>query len=142
MLRADALRWVRARSRRPGSAKWYLAHDGGGDNEYVLEGREFLSLEGIVGQWKIWKQLLDDGVFEDNDHSEPGPGVQQRWWIPEWVPVTYDGAGNHHVIDLAPGAGGVVGQVMSFWHDDGDRTVVAAGLLEWLAKATWGERDD
>ena len=121
---------------------WYLAHDGGGDDEYVLEGREFLSLAGIVGQWKIWKQLLDDGVFEDNDHSEPGPGVQQKWWIPEWVPVTYDGAGNHHVIDLAPGAGGVVGQVMSVWHDDGERTVVAASFLDWLTQATWGERDD
>ena len=115
---------------------WYAAHDGGGD-DYVLAGREFLSLAHMVAQWKIWKQLLDQGTFGANDHGAPDIGVQKKWWISEWVPVTYDGAGNHHVIDLAPAPGGQLGQVLSFWHDDSPRTVVAPSFLKWLATVEW-----
>ncbi len=64
---------------------WFLAHDGGG-SQFALENRELLSLERIADEWKIWKDLLDKGVFGENAHSEPGRGVQQKWWIPEWVP--------------------------------------------------------
>lgn len=117
---------------------WYVAHDGGGVG-YVLENRQLLSVEEIAGQWKIWKELLDQGVFGDNDHGEPGPGVQKKWWIPEWVPVTYDGAGNHDVVDLAPGTGGRHGQILSFWHDEPSRRVIGPDFLTWLAGRTWGE---
>lgn len=116
---------------------WYLAHDGGG-SDFVLGGRELLSLRRIAAEWKIWKDLLDRGTFGDNAHSEPGRGVQQKWWIPEWVPVTYDGAGNHDVVDLAPGEGGQWGQVLSFWHDDPRREVVGGSFLTWLAGREWG----
>lgn len=116
---------------------WYRVHDGGGD-AYVLENRELLSVKYIAGQWKIWKDLLDQGVFGANDHGEPGPGVQKKWWIPEWVPVTYDGAGNHDVVDLAPGKGGTRGQILSFWHDEPSRRVVGRDFLSWLAEREWG----
>ena len=53
--------------------------------------------------------------------------------------MTYDGAGNHHILDLAPAARGVRGQILSFWHDDGDRRVVGKDLLRWLATAEWGD---
>jgi cell wall assembly regulator SMI1 len=119
---------------------FYLAHDGGPDDHESFiaapgedYGRELLSIERIAGEWAIWKDLLDKGTFEANDHGKPDPGVQQKWWIPQWVPVTYDGSGNHHIIDVAPAAGGTVGQILSFWHDDAPRTVVASGLLAWLA---------
>jgi cell wall assembly regulator SMI1 len=115
---------------------WYRAHDGGGDR-YIANNRELLSLDRMVSEWKVWKDLLDQGVFEGNDHSSPGPGVQQKWWIPEWLPVTYDGAGNHDVIDLAPDIDGRVGQIVEFWHDDDDREVIAANLLEFLLDVEW-----
>jgi cell wall assembly regulator SMI1 len=117
---------------------FYRRHDGTEDQPAV-EGRELLSLARIVSEWKIWKDLLDQGTFEENDNGTPGIGVQKKWWIPEWVPVTFDGAGNHHVIDLAPAPGGIRGQVLSFWHDDDARTVVAKSFLEFLAGATWGD---
>jgi cell wall assembly regulator SMI1 len=47
--------------------------------------------------------------------------------------VTYDGCGNHHVIDLAPAPGGIRGQLLSLWHDDDPRQVVAESFLAWLA---------
>jgi cell wall assembly regulator SMI1/predicted DNA-binding WGR domain protein len=121
---------------------FYRRHDGSED-EPAVEGRELLSLSRIVDEWKIWKDLLDQGTFEANDHGRPDPGVQKRWWIAEWVPVTYDGAGNHHVLDLAPAAGGTHGQILSFWHDDDERTLVAKGFLAWLEGAAWAdERTD
>ena len=40
---------------------------------------ELLSLSRMVGEWKIWKDLLDQGTFEANDHGRPDPGVQQKW---------------------------------------------------------------
>ncbi len=120
---------------------FYRRHDGAEDEE-AIEGRELLSLERMVGEWKIWKDLYDKGTFETNDHGEPGEGVQKRWYIPQWIPVTYDGSGNHHVIDLAPAQGGVPGQVLSFWHDEAARTVAGRDLLSWLADATWGSEDD
>ncbi|HEU4407520.1 MAG TPA: SMI1/KNR4 family protein [Polyangiaceae bacterium] len=115
---------------------FYQAHDGGGD-EFVVEGRELLSLRRIVNEWRVWKGLLDRGTFEANDHGQPGPGVRGAWWLPEWVPITYDGAGNHHVVDLAPAAGGTRGQIVSFWHDEASRRVVGPSFLAWLSEAEW-----
>ena len=120
---------------------FYRRHDASEDDCGPL-GRELLSLERMVAEWKIWKDLLDKGTFEDNDHSSPGPGVQQRWWIPEWIPITYDGAGNHHVLDLAPAKGGAVGQIVDFYHDEETRKVVGKSFLQWLADVAWGEDDD
>ncbi len=119
---------------------FYRRHDGSAELPAV-EGRELLPLARIVSEWKIWKDLLDQGTFEENDHGMPSKGVQKKWWIPEWVPVTYDGAGNHHVLDLAPANGGTYGQILSFWHDDDARTVVAESFLEWLEGATWGQQE-
>jgi cell wall assembly regulator SMI1 len=116
---------------------FYLAHDGGGDGD-VCAGRELLSLDGIVGQWQIWKDLLDRGTFKKNDDSKPDSGVQKKWWIPEWIPMTYDGSGNHHILDMAPGKGGTVGQILCFWHDDAPRTLQAPDFLTWLENVKWG----
>jgi cell wall assembly regulator SMI1/predicted DNA-binding WGR domain protein len=122
---------------------FYLAHDGGSSSgELVCGGRELLSIERIVDEWKVWKELLDGGKFEDNDNSEPDAGIQQKWWIPEWIPVSYDGAGNHHMIDMAPAKGGHVGQLFSFWHDEAQRSLDAPNFLAWLTKQSWSEDGD
>lgn len=117
----------------------YKRHDGGG-SEYILEGREFLSLEGIVRQWRIWKDLYDSGTFEDTN-SEPARGVKDDWWNPKWIPFTYDGSGNHHCIDLDPGKGGRLGQVILMWHDSEERPVEAKSFSDFLKKASWGPFD-
>jgi predicted DNA-binding WGR domain protein/cell wall assembly regulator SMI1 len=122
---------------------FYLTHNGGSDDEiYNCNGRYLLPLDGIVSEWQVWKELLDKGTFKDNDHGVPGEGVQKKWWIPEWIPVTYDGSGNHDIVDLAPGEGGKVGQIIDFWHDDDPRNATAPDLLTWLAKAKWTEDED
>lgn len=82
---------------------FYRRHDGA--EQPAVAGRELLSLERMLGEWTIWKQLLDGGTFGDNDHGEPGPGVQKKWWIPQWVPVTYDGLGDLHAEEHRAAAG-------------------------------------
>lgn len=117
---------------------FYLAHDGGPKNALVLGGRlGLLSIEAIVEQWAMWKGLLDDEELGDDDEAEPERGIQQRWWIPAWVPVTYDFGGNHCAIDFAPANGGKRGQIIEFWHDDGSRTLEGGDFLSWLEKQTW-----
>ncbi|MFO0760277.1 MAG: SMI1/KNR4 family protein [Byssovorax sp.] len=119
---------------------FYRAHDGGPAGEGVCSGRELLSLQGIVRQWKIWKKLFDQGEFEENDEDvEADEGVQETWWIPAWIPVTYDFSGNHDVLDMAPGKGGKAGQIVSMWHDDPGRTLEGDDFLSWLEGQTWGK---
>ena len=121
---------------------FYVTHDGGSDDEaYNCNSRVLLSLDGIVSQWSIWKQLFDGGAFTGNQ-AKPSVGIQNTWWIPEWIPMTYDGAGNHDVLDLSPAEGGKLGQMMSFWHDDASRTLKAPDFLSWLATVEWTRDED
>ncbi|AKV02730.1 glucan synthase 1-related protein [Labilithrix luteola] len=115
---------------------FYLAHDGGPPNEPACGGRELISLAGMVSQWKHWKRAFDDGAFEDDD-VEADEGVQEAWWIPGWIPITYDFGGNHDMLDLAPAQGGRRGQIVSVWHDDPSRTVNHDDFLSWLADQEW-----
>ncbi len=115
---------------------FYLAHDGGPPNALACGGRELLSLAGMVRQWQAWKELFDDDAFEDDD-VEPDDGVQAKWWMPKWIPVTYDFGGNHDMLDLAPAAGGKKGQIVSVWHDEETRTLEGDSFLDWLEEQTW-----
>jgi cell wall assembly regulator SMI1 len=118
---------------------FYLAHDGAPDDA-MCGGRQLLSLKSIVNQWTIWKELFDGEELED-EGVEPDTGVQERWWIPAWIPVTYDFGGNHDVVDLAPAKRGKLGQVVAVWHDDGARTVEGDDFLSWLEDQTWGDEE-
>jgi cell wall assembly regulator SMI1 len=119
----------------------YARHDGGGE-DYLLEGREFLSLERMMGEWTVWKELHDAGTFTDSRSDPDKPKkVKADWWNPKWIPFTYDGAGNHHCIDLDPAPGGTSGQVITMWHDESTRRLVARSFAEFIAKARWGQED-
>lgn len=108
------------------------SRNGGG----LIYGREFLSLQRIKDEWEVWKELLDDGVFNDEDGkdqgSNPVPGIRNLWWSENWIPLTDDGSGNHDCIDLDPAEGGTVGQIITMWHDDADRSIIAPSFAEWL----------
>lgn len=102
----------------------------------LINGREFLSLERIKDEWGVWKELLDDGIFNNEDGedqgSNPVPGIRNLWWNEFWIPLTSDGGGNHDCIDLDPAEGGAVGQIITMWHDDADRSIVAPSFRAWL----------
>lgn len=111
----------------------YRIHNGqSSDSPWLFDAWEFLSLERIVEEWTVWKDLLDGGDFKDSRSGSVGFTVED-WWCPLWIPITYDGAGNHDSLDLKPGPKGRKGQIIKMWHDDSERPVVSASYSDWIA---------
>lgn len=97
----------------------------------LFEGQEFLSLARMLDEWKVWQSLLEGNDFAGLT-SDPEPGIRADWWNAKWIPLTYDGAGNHYCLDLDPDEGGDYGQIITLWHDDSLREKVASSFEEWL----------
>jgi cell wall assembly regulator SMI1 len=117
----------------------YRIHDGQGHGEpeweipSFLYGWEWMCLDRVVGDWGILKSLLDRGTFADARSAPRGP-IRNDWWHPKWIPLTHDGGCSHHCLDLDPGRGGRVGQVILWWKDQGAARVPAPSFGEWLAR--------
>lgn len=99
----------------------------------LFDNSEFLSTSAILDQWKVWKDLLDSGDF-DGIESEPEEGIRSDWWNARWIPFTHNGGGDHYCIDLAPDAGGEVGQIITMWHDMGERELQEGSFDAWFRK--------
>lgn len=114
----------------------YLLHDGQPDDSpWLMYGWQWLSMEYIRGEWQTWKDLLDDGVFgEENWGEGDGDIVRENSWNPGWVPITSDGGGYNHCVDLAPGPRGTPGQVIEMRHDDFARPLLATSFSVWVAR--------
>lgn len=111
----------------------YRIHNGQYENKLIgfIEGRDFLSLNRIKSEWNVWKELVDGGDFEGNQGEPSGP-VKPDWYNIKWIPITYNGSGDHHCIDLDPAEGGNTGQIIEMWHDEATRTVVSKSFKDWL----------
>jgi cell wall assembly regulator SMI1 len=97
----------------------------------LIDGFELLSLEALAEIWAGWKQMLEQGMFK-GIQSEPSGPVQPFWWSNLWIPVTDNGYGDHYCVDLDPGPGGLVGQIISVWHENPHRVVLAPSFRQWL----------
>ncbi len=92
---------------------------------------ELLGLNEIFDEWKVWNQLYQSGEFSDFQ-VEPHGAIKPYWWNPQWIPITYNGAGDHQCLDMDPAPGGRVGQVIQMWHDWEQRKVDADSFTMWL----------
>ena len=114
----------------------YLIHNGQEEYEgQLFDGEEWLSLNRILSEWNIWKELLDNQTFEDNGEpyiSLPQKGIKSDWWNKKWIPFTSDGSGNHICLDLDPTEKGNYGQIIRVWHDDATRELLANSFQEWF----------
>lgn len=118
----------------PDVIEFLKVHNGQGNRAGgLLDNSEFLSTHAIVDQWKVWKGLLDSGDF-NGITSNPEKGIRSDWWNPKWIPITHNGGGDHYCIDLAPADGGVVGQVITMWHDMPEREIQARSMSVWFEK--------
>jgi len=90
----------------------------------------------IIGDYNVNCDLLKGGDFDDgrNDQVKAAPGVKSVWWSEKWIPFAYNGAGDCLVFDMDPASGGTKGQVVRFYHDDGDRRLLANNFVEWFDK--------
>ncbi|MEM6300080.1 MAG: SMI1/KNR4 family protein [Bacteroidota bacterium] len=102
------------------------------DSEGLIDTEELLSTERIIEEWSVWKELLDEDDFNDSQ-SEPDKGIKSDWWNPKWIPITYDGNGNHYCIDLDPSESGTSGQIIRMWHDSAERELIASSFKEWIS---------
>ena len=93
---------------------------------------ELLSVERMLDEWKIWKGLIDKNDFEGSK-SDPDTGIKDDWYNEKWIPITYDGCGNHICIDFSPANEGNEGQIIRMWHDDASRVLIASTFKQWLA---------
>lgn len=109
----------------------YQIHDGQAEGSYSLfPYLEFLSLQNMVVRSQKWQ----DGENEDF-RCEPeniSEGIWNGWWNRYWIPFTTEGNGACQCVDLAPAAGGCVGQVVMIeWQEPG-RWLVAPSLRAYL----------
>ena len=51
-----------------------------------------------------------------------------------WIPITYDGSGNHYCVDMDPAPDGTSGQIITMWHDGGERELMADSFTDWLTR--------
>jgi cell wall assembly regulator SMI1 len=54
------------------------------------------------------------------------------WWCPGWVPFLWTISDDYLCIDLVGSFGGQPGQILKFWHDDKERTIVHRSFDAWL----------
>lgn len=112
----------------------YRLHNG--HPGWFISGGELLSLEGIEQEWTIWKELLDNGDFQDEGGlegtSSPDAGIQAHWWNDKWIPVTTNGCGDNLCLDMAPAEGGTIGQIITMVHDHESRSLIAPSFRTWL----------
>ena len=110
----------------------YRLHNGSAGASAPLMGDwYFLALQHMTARWRTMKELADKGTFEGNEVLARGP-MKDDWWNARWLPVADNGAGDYRCADLDPGPGGAPGQIVSFWHADDRREVIAPSFSAWL----------
>lgn len=116
----------------------YAIHDGSGgacilpQSAYGswVTGVPLLSLDEVVRDTQMWREFRFDEV--DHRRARPDGPIRQNWWNCHWVPLTWDGGGDHLCLDFDPAPGGVTGQIICFSHEVGPVNVVANSWRAYL----------
>ncbi|MBN2534841.1 MAG: SMI1/KNR4 family protein [Spirochaetales bacterium] len=110
----------------------FKIHNGQHDLAVPLIGDwQLFSLIGVERDWKLMKKMYDKGDFSGPGAAATG-NVRPEWWIPGWIAVASNGAGDLLCLDMDPAPGGRAGQIVTFWHMDSKRAVLAESFREWL----------
>jgi cell wall assembly regulator SMI1 len=118
----------------------YCLANGQPSDAVSLEGSfVLLSLDGIVEAAAFLNDEFPDGVnvhASDDASVDADPGIRASWWSRSWVPIMENGGGDYLFVDLDPAKAGNQGQIITYFHDEMFRSLVAPGLdamLEDLA---------
>ena len=116
----------------------YLQNDGQDRKTMygIFFGLEFLSLENLIDNWNVWRDVASDSFYADMiDFSTfyPEEAIKHKYACAGWFPFSVDGGGNHLGIDLSPGPQGKIGQVINFGADEENKVVVATSFEAFLA---------
>ncbi|OCH95060.1 hypothetical protein OBBRIDRAFT_788798 [Obba rivulosa] len=128
----------------------YLCVDGqeaesaAGCSEGLFFGLTLLPLEDVLEEWRFWREVDDDPNTGANPklremmQSIPPGWVRREYSLRGWIPLVADKAGNYLGVDMNPGEGGSVGQVIVFGRDFDTKVVMwrgdgPGGWAKWLA---------
>lgn len=109
----------------------YMIHNGVGmpsSLRGMASPRIMLSTEDVAVTWRERQALtakVDTAVL-------PGEGVQSVWYHSGWIPISEDDAGNCRCLDLEPDEHGALGQIVNFWHDGPERSLLASSIVDYL----------
>ncbi len=95
-------------------------------------GLQFLTLQEMVREWKIWSDLHAEYGDMGDHYSIPSDWIKEQYINHKWIPFCHDGGGNHLGIDLDPGPKGIVGQVINFGRDEETKFVIARNIGEFI----------
>jgi cell wall assembly regulator SMI1 len=114
---------------------FYRRHDGQkGESTGLFCGLPFLSTSALYEQWTNWHELAsEDFATEITGESYPSGAIKPTYINLTWIPLAYDGGGNHLGVDLDPGSAGLVGQVINFGRDENNKFVLASSLTDFIA---------
>jgi len=113
----------------------YGCHDGQNISESgdIFGDYRWLTVKGVLSDWRIRQELLEAGAYDELNSGDEGDPVRMDWWNPKWIPFARSVSGDCLCVDLAPGASGTTGQVISVFHDDETREVLAVDFEALLA---------
>ncbi len=122
----------------PDFVQSYRIHNGQSDDVILVpplapldDGYYLLPIEQILEDWETWGELAEAEDLVEKT-SAPDEGVRSCWWHRGWISFASNGGGDSLCIDLAPTKTGTVGQVITLWHDQPRRQLVATSFSEWL----------
>lgn len=120
------------------------AESAAGCSDGLFFGLTLLPLEDVLEEWKFWREVDNDPATGANTRlrqamqSIPDGWVRKEYSLRGWIPLIVDKTGNYVGIDLNPGEGGSVGQVIVFGRDFDTKVVLwrgdgPVGWATWLA---------
>ena len=113
-------------------AESYRVHNGmRGSMGPLIDGWSLMSLDWIVQDWKTLKKLSDDGTFEGME-GKADVHIKPDWWNPRWIPVASNSSGDFVCVDMDPPRAGHRGQVISFYHAEPRRELLAKDFKSWM----------
>ncbi|KAG6335726.1 hypothetical protein ID866_3368 [Astraeus odoratus] len=120
------------------------AESSAGCSDGLFFGLTLLPLEDVLEEWRFWREVDEDPATGANTRlkermkSIPDDWVRKEYSQRGWIPLIVDKVGNYIGVDLNPGDGGSVGQVIVFGRDFDTKVVLwrgegPAGWATWLA---------
>lgn len=85
-----------------------------------IDNLRLMSAEHIVASYQILQEVVHQYDFGEN------------WWRSKWIPFLTDDADNNCCVDLEGSFQGKRNQILSFWNDSEERTILYESFYKWL----------
>lgn len=110
--------------------QFYAIHGGQAPGGPMVDTCSLLPVAEIATRRDRLARLLKP---DDFDPSETDEAIQSAAWSPGWIPIGCSARGRDYLcVDLEPGPGGAVGQIIELGVDHDERIVVATSFAELL----------